>query len=122
VAEYAITAAKTAINSKKIDSRSVLHSVPQLDREFSFLHSGSVLEARMATLNIKNLPDRLYRKIQARANREHRSIAQEVIHILSAATENANPLSILDLQGLGKEVWKNVNAGKHVKKERREWD
>jgi plasmid stability protein len=76
----------------------------------------------MATLNIKNLPDRLYRKIQARANREHRSIAQEVIHILSAATENASPLSILDLQGLGKDVWKKVDAGKHVKKERREWD
>ena len=45
----------------------------------------------MATLNIKNLPDRLYRKIQARAVREHRSIAQEVIHILSVATENATP-------------------------------
>ena len=54
----------------------------------------------MATLNIKNLPDRLYRKIQARAVREHRSIAQEVIHILSVATENATPLSILELQGL----------------------
>jgi plasmid stability protein len=76
----------------------------------------------MATLNIKNLPDRLYRKIQARANREHRSIAQEVIHILSLATENANPLSILELQGLGKDVWKKVDGGKHIKRERREWD
>ena len=76
----------------------------------------------MATLNIKNLPDRLYRKIEARARREHRSIAQEVIHILSAATENATPLSILELQGLGKDVWKKVGAGKHVNRERREWD
>ena len=56
----------------------------------------------MATLNIKNLPDRLYRKIQARATKEHRSIAQEVIHILSLATEDARPLSILELQGLEK--------------------
>ena len=76
----------------------------------------------MATLNIKNLPDRLYKKIQARANREHRSIAQEVIHILSVATEDTARLSILDLQGLGKDVWKKVDAGKHVKRERREWD
>ena len=76
----------------------------------------------MATLNIKNLPDRLYRKIQARANREHRSIAQEVIHILSLATENADTLSILELQGLGKDVWKKVDGAKHVKRERREWD
>jgi plasmid stability protein len=76
----------------------------------------------MATLNIKNLPDRLYRKIQARAHREHRSIAQEVIHILSIATEDANPRSILDLQGLGKDVWKKIDARKHVNRERREWD
>ena len=76
----------------------------------------------MATLNIKNLPDRLYRKIQARANREHRSIAQEVIHILSLATEDARPLSIMELQGLGKEIWHDVDASKHVKQERRGWD
>jgi plasmid stability protein len=76
----------------------------------------------MATLNIKNLPDRLYRKIQARANKEHRSIAQEVIHILSVATENTSPLSIMGLQGLGKEIWRDVEPSKHVKKERREWD
>ena len=76
----------------------------------------------MATLNIKNLPDRLYRKIQARANREHRSIAQEVIHILSLATEDTRALSILELQGLGKEIWRDVDAVKHVKRERRAWD
>ena len=76
----------------------------------------------MATLNIKNMPDRLYRKIQARAQRQHRSIAQEVIHILSVATESAAPLSILELQGLGKDVWKKVDAGKHVNRDRREGD
>jgi plasmid stability protein len=76
----------------------------------------------MATLNIKNLPDRLYKKLQARAQREHRSMAQEVIHILSMATENTNPLSILELQGLGKDVWKKVDAAKHVNRERRKWN
>lgn len=76
----------------------------------------------MATLNIKNLPDALYRKIQARAKRERRSVAQEVIHILSQATDQATPLSILDLQGLGKEVWRGVDAARHVDKERRGWD
>ena len=76
----------------------------------------------MATLNIKNLPDRLYKRIQARANREHRSIAQEVIHILSVATESTSPLSILELQGLGKDAWTKIDAGKHVNRERREWD
>src|SRR5882724_11955796 len=33
----------------------------------------------MAVLNIKNLPDSLYRKLQARAKRQHRSVAQEVL-------------------------------------------
>ncbi len=76
----------------------------------------------MARLNIKKIPDRLYRKLQARATKQHRSVSQEVIHILSAATENTAPLSILDLQGLGKKVWTKIDAAKHVNKERREWD
>ncbi|MGE5304761.1 MAG: FitA-like ribbon-helix-helix domain-containing protein [Alphaproteobacteria bacterium] len=69
----------------------------------------------MATLNIKNVPDRLYRKIQARANKKHRSVAQEVVHILTRATEGAEPLSVLDLQGLGKKVWRGVDAARHIK-------
>lgn len=76
----------------------------------------------MATLNVKNLPDRLYRKLQARAKRQHRSVAQEVTHILSAALEEPEPLSILELQGLGKEVWAEVDAAEHVESERRSWD
>jgi plasmid stability protein len=92
-----------------------------LDRSFALLHNGAILEEQMATLNIKKVPDRLYRKIQARANKEHRSVAQEVIHILSQATEDARSLSILELQGLGKGVWSKVDAGKYVSKEPRGW-
>ena len=36
----------------------------------------------MATLNIKNFPDPLYKRLQDRAEREHRSLAQQVIHLL----------------------------------------
>jgi len=77
---------------------------------------------RMATLNIKNLPDRLYRRLQARAKRQHRSVAQEVTHLLSEALEEPEALSILDLQGLGKEVWSGIDAPNHVEGERRSWD
>jgi plasmid stability protein len=76
----------------------------------------------MAVLNIKNLPDSLYRKLQARAKRQHRSVAQEVTHLLSDALESPKPLSILDLKGLGKEHWTGVDASKHVKRERVSWD
>lgn len=76
----------------------------------------------MATLNIKNLPDRLYKKLQARAKQERRSVAQEVTHLLDAALDTPEPLSILELRGLGKEYWKDVDAGSHVRRERAAWD
>ena len=76
----------------------------------------------MATLNIKNLPEPLYKKLQARAKRERRSVAQEVTHLLSEALEKPAPLSLLDLRGLGKEHWREMDASKHVEQERDAWD
>ncbi|HKW00397.1 MAG TPA: hypothetical protein VJN96_11260 [Vicinamibacterales bacterium] len=76
----------------------------------------------MATLNVKNLPDGLYRKLQARAKRERRSVAQEVTQILSEAVETPKSASLLDLRGLGKEYWHGVDASTHVKRERDAWD
>jgi len=75
----------------------------------------------MATLNVKNLPDALYRKLKARAKREHRSVAQEVTVLLTEALEPAAPRSILELRGLGKELWRGVDAADHVATERTTW-
>lgn len=83
--------------------------------------SGASRKENMATLNIKNVPDSLYRKLQARAKRGRRSVAQEVIHILSLVTEQSASLSILDLQGLGKGVWRGTEGARHVARERRGW-
>ena len=76
----------------------------------------------MATLNVKNLPDRLYRKLQTRARRQRRSVAQEVIQLLSDVLASPSPVSILELKGLGKEIWENVEASTHIKRERSSWD
>lgn len=76
----------------------------------------------MATLNIKNLPDGLYRRLQARARRQDRSVAQEVIHILTHAVEPLEELAITELRGLGKEHWRGIDAARHVDAERRGWD
>jgi plasmid stability protein len=76
----------------------------------------------MAILNIKNFPDSLYRKLQARAKRQHRSVAQEVTQLLSDALETRKPLSILALKGLGKGHWRGVDPSKHVERERASWD
>ena len=75
----------------------------------------------MATLNVKNLPDGLYRQLKARAKRERRSVAQEVTVLLTKALEPPAALSILALRGLGKELWRDVDAASHVARERAAW-
>lgn len=75
----------------------------------------------MATLNIKSLPDALYRKLQARARQRRRSTAQEVTLILEEALGAAEPLSILELRGLGKARWRGVDGARHVARERKAW-
>ncbi len=78
----------------------------------------------MATLNIKNFPDRLYRRIKQRAGKNRRSIAQEVVQLLDEAVA-APQRSILELEGLGKDVWQKVLGGKdaadHIREERDSW-
>ena len=76
----------------------------------------------MATLNVKNLPDDLYEKLKLRAKRERRSVAQEVTALLSAVMDTPPPLSLMDLQGLGKELWQGVDAAAHIETERAAWD
>jgi plasmid stability protein len=80
------------------------------------------LEELVATLNIKNLPDALYRKLRARARRERRSVSQEVTRILEQAVVEPEPLSLLELEGLGKDHWAGIDAADHVDAERRSWD
>jgi plasmid stability protein len=76
----------------------------------------------VATLNLKNVPEPLYRKLRSRARRERRSITQEVLTILAAELEAGERRSLLELRGLGREVWAGVDAAAHVEAERRAWD
>jgi plasmid stability protein len=76
----------------------------------------------MATLNVKNLPDGLYKKLQASARRNRRSVAQQVAQILSEALETPKRHSIMELEGLGREVWQGIDAAGYVRQLRDEWD
>ena len=76
----------------------------------------------MATLNVKNFPDALYERIKRRAAAERRSIAGEVVHLLDRAVAEATPVSILELRGLGREIWRGIDAAEHVRSEREAWD
>jgi plasmid stability protein len=79
-------------------------------------------EEAMATLDIKNFPEALYRRLQARAEREHRSLSQEVIYLLSRAVEEPEVRSLLELKGLGKELWRGIGPDRHLGGERSAWD
>jgi plasmid stability protein len=88
----------------------------------SVLQIGGRKEDMVATLNIKNFPDPLYKKLKARAKRQNRSVAQEVTRILATAVDGQEELSILDLQGLGKELWKGIDAAEYVSELRDSWE
>jgi plasmid stability protein len=76
----------------------------------------------MASLKIKHLPEALYRKLQQRARLQHRSLAQEVINILSEALDTPERLSLLELRGFGKEQWEGIDGAEHVDSERDSWE
>lgn len=79
----------------------------------------------MATLNIKNFPDRLYRRIKQRAGKNRRSISQEVVQLLDEVVSEESRVSLLELEGLGKEVWQKALGGKdaaeYIAEERDAW-
>ena len=79
----------------------------------------------MATLNIKNFPDRLYRRIKQRAGKNRRSISQEVVQLLDEVVSEDSRVSLLELEGLGKEVWQQALAGRdaadYIAEERDAW-
>ena len=75
----------------------------------------------MATLNIKDFPDALYERLQECAEREHRSLAEHVIYLLEESARQPTLHSILELRGLGKELWKDIDPVEHVQAERDSW-
>ncbi len=76
----------------------------------------------MATLNIKKFPDDLYERLRMIAEQEQRSLSQEVIYLLRQAVQNKEKRSVLELRGLGKGLWDNVDAADYIENERNTWD
>jgi plasmid stability protein len=76
----------------------------------------------MATLNIKSVPDGLYKRLKERAKNRRRSISQEVLSILEEVLESAEPRSLLELKGLGKDLWSGRDAAAWIEEERSSWD
>ena len=72
----------------------------------------------MATLEIKDFPDSLYKRLEEQAQRRHRSVAQEVIHVLDQYVQQEKTESLLDLKGL----WEGIDAAEYIREERDSWD
>lgn len=73
-------------------------------------------------LHIGRFPASLHRKLLERARREHRTVAGEATHLLERALEEAEPLSLLELEGLGSALWAEADGAEHVARERDAWD
>jgi hypothetical protein len=78
----------------------------------------------MATLNIKSFPEELYHILAKKAKKDRRSLTGEVIYLLEWAIEASSKErpSILQLRGLGKEHWEDINVTKHIDSERESWE
>ncbi len=76
----------------------------------------------MATLKVEDFPDSLYERLQKQARQSNRSLSQEVIHILDEALGPEKTLSIMGLQGLGKELWEGIDAAEYIREERNSWE
>jgi plasmid stability protein len=76
----------------------------------------------LVTLKIDDVPESLYRRLQDQAQRNQRSLAEEVVHVLDQALEPEKTLSILGLCGLGKEIWEGIDAAEYIRAERDSWD
>ncbi len=76
----------------------------------------------MATLNIKAFPDDLYELLKQRAEVEHRSIAQQVVHMLEPALRRPRHRRLSELEGLGKDLWKGIDIAAYIDEERKSWE
>ena len=75
----------------------------------------------MATLNVKNLPEQLHRKLKRRAKEEHRSVASHVRRLIEQDAARSKRYTVDDLKGLGKGTWKGIDIQKWLDRERDAW-
>lgn len=75
----------------------------------------------MASINVQDVPDALVDALEAEAQREHRTVSAQVVHLLEQTLRTEKTQSILALRGLGKEAWAGIDAAEHVRAERDAW-
>lgn len=66
--------------------------------------------------------DDILKRAQAELSAEEQQKLVDELSQLAARKNGEKRHSILDLEGLGKEIWQGVDADKYVAEERNSWD
>lgn len=75
----------------------------------------------MATLNVKNFPDGLYRALRKRARERGRSLSSEVTVLLREQIQRPKKYSVMDWPKLAGGVFRGVDVEAFLQKERDSW-
>jgi hypothetical protein len=67
------------------------------------------------------LYDSILQKVECLSQAEQLRLISQLAERLCAQATSEAPASILELQGLGKDVWRGVDAQTHVDHERSSW-
>ena len=77
----------------------------------------------MTTVILKNLPDEIYNYLKSKADKTEKDISDEIVKLLKEKIGNIEKKrDILELKGLGKEIWKDIEPQEYVNKERESWE
>ncbi|MGP8245833.1 MAG: hypothetical protein ACLQVN_15105 [Bryobacteraceae bacterium] len=66
--------------------------------------------------------DRARRSVEALGPADRSRLIAELVARLSGEVERQPRRSLLELQGLGKETWQNIDADEYLRRERSSWN
>ena len=69
-----------------------------------------------------DLSQSILSQVQKLPREEQRELAAEIVRHLNAPASTAARPSLLELRGLGKEVWAGVDVKDYLRQERDSWD
>lgn len=64
----------------------------------------------------------LLQRIKSLRPTEQARLLRDLATLVHCQIQNHSPQSILDMQGLGKEIWSNIDAQKYIDRERDSWN
>jgi hypothetical protein len=91
---------------------------------FDFLPEQAYHVCRKTTGEIMSTIELYERHIKSLPSSEQLQLVELIAKNIASTTENARPKtrSIMELEGLGAEIWEGIDAQEYVNELRKEWD